>query len=209
MDVPVASEAVDPTFFVVDDVGELISGGEADGVEDGPPPGPGGDVCEPVDVADGGGGEVVPGGVGREDELGDPPALVDQRREEDLGGGDGVEEAEHALAAVEADGEGEPAVAGADAAPAREDGLELEGAVRRERGGGGAAPGVVEDDEERRGGRRERASPRRAGAPGAGVALEVEAVADAAEEVRRQIRPAPERRHGGGGGRIVSGNGGG
>ena len=208
MDISIAGEAVDPTFFMVDDIGELISAGEANGIEDGPPPGPRGDVGEPVDVADGGGGEVVPGGVGREDELGDPAALVDQRRQKDLRGGDGVEEAEHALAAVEADGEGEPAVAGADASAPREDVLELEGAVGGERRGGGAAPGVVEDDEERRGGRRERASPGRAGAPRAGVALEVEAVADAAEEVRRQIRPAPERRHGGGGGRAVSGNGG-
>ena len=206
MDVPIAGEAEDPTFFMVDDVGELISAGEADGIEDGPPPGPCGDVGEPVDVADGGGGEIVRGGVGREDELGDPPALVDQRRKDDLGGGDGVEEAEHALAAVEADGEGEPPVAGANAPSPREDGLELEGAVRGERGRGRAAPGVVEDDEERRGRGRERAPPRRAGAPRAGVALEVEAVPDAAEEVRRQIRPAPEGRHGGG--RIVSGNGG-
>jgi len=191
---------------MIDDVGELISAGEADGIEDGPPPGSGGDVGQPVDVADGGSGEVVPGRVGRKDELGDPPALVDQRWQEDLGGGDGVEEAEHALAAVEADGEGEPSVAGADASPPREDGLELEGAVRRERGGRGAAPRVVEDDEERRGRRRERASPRRAGAPGAGVALEIEAVPDAAEQVWRQIRPAPERRHGRG--RNLSGNGG-
>jgi hypothetical protein len=45
-----------------------------------------------------------------------------------------------------------------------------------------AQAGVVEDEEGRRG-RRERALPRRARAPRAGVPLEVEPVADAAEQV--------------------------
>jgi hypothetical protein len=36
----------------------------------------------------------------------------------------------------------------------------------------------------------------------------VEPVADAAEEVRRQVGPAPEQRHGGGGGWILYANGG-
>lgn len=187
---------------MVDDIGELVPSDQADGIEDGPPPGPGRDVGEPVYVTDGRGDEVVLGGVGSEDELRDPPTLVDQRRQEDLGAADGAKEAEHVVPAVEADGEGEPAVARADAAPPREDGLELEGALRRERGGGGAVPVVIKDDEERRGRRRERAAPRRAGATRAGIALEVEDVADPAEEIRWQIRPAPKLRHGYG--RILS-----
>ena len=196
MDVPALGEAVDLTFVGVDDVGELVPAGEADGFHDGPPPGTGGDVRDPVDVADCRGGEVVLGGARGEDDLGNPAALVDQRREDDLHGGDGVEEHEDVLAAEEDDGEREPAVAGADAAASRDDGGELEGPPRGEGGGVGAPAGVVGDHEERGRRRRERAAPRRAGAPRAGIPLEVEAVSDAAEEIRRQVSPAPERRHG-------------
>ena len=180
---------------MVGNIGKPISSLEGDWIEDGPPLGPGCDIGEPVAVADGGGGEVVSGGVGRKDDLGDPPAPVGQRRQSNLGGGDGVEEVEHALLAA---GEGEPSAAGANAPSPQADGLELEGAARRQRGGRGPAPGGVEDDEEGRGKRQECTSPRRAGPPRAGVELEVEPVADAAEELRRQILPAPERRHGGG-----------
>nr|CAB3487357.1 unnamed protein product [Digitaria exilis] len=109
VDVAALGEAVDLTFVCVDDVGELVPAGEADGVEDGPPPCPGGDIGDPVDVADGGGGEVVFGGCRGEDDLGDPAALVDQGREDDLYGGDGVEEDEDGLAREERDGEREPA----------------------------------------------------------------------------------------------------
>nr|CAB3484829.1 unnamed protein product [Digitaria exilis] len=45
VDVAALGEAVDLTFVCVDDVGELVAAGEADGVEDGPPPGPGGDMA--------------------------------------------------------------------------------------------------------------------------------------------------------------------
>lgn len=202
MDVSIACEAVDSVFLImVDDVSELVSTGEADGVEDCPPLGPGGDIGEPVEVADGDGREVVAGGAAREDELGlgHPPAAVYQWRQEDLGGGDRVEEAEQAPATVDAEGEGEPSIAGAYAVCPEGDGLELEGAARggTEARGGRAAPVVVGDDEEQRERLRERASPRRAGPPRAGVALEVEDVADAADELRRQLLPEPEGRHGG------------
>jgi hypothetical protein len=48
---------------------------------------------------------------------------------------------------------------------------------------------VVGDDEEQRERLRERASPRSADPPRAGVALEVEAVTDVADELRRQLLP--------------------
>ena len=90
MHVPAHGEAVDLTFVSVDDVGELVPdlAGKADGIHDGPPLGTGGDVRDPVDVADHGGGEVILGGARGEDDLGNPVAaglvlvLVDQRRED-------------------------------------------------------------------------------------------------------------------------------
>lgn len=195
MHVSAPREAVDLTFVVVDDVGELVAGDEADGVEDGPPPGARGDVGDPVDVADGGGGVVVLGGAGREHDLGDPPALVDQGREDDLRGGDGVEKHERALPAVERDGQDEPPVAGPDASAPRQYRREVEAPPRREGRRRGAHPGVGQHEERRRR-RRQRRPPRRARPARAGVALEVQPVADAAQQVRRQVRPAPERRHG-------------
>ena len=193
-------EAVDLTTFVgVDDVDEMVPAGEAVEVHDGPPPGTGGDVRDTVIFAYRRGGEVVLGGVRGEDDLGNPAAVVDQRREEDLHGGDGVEEHQNGLVAGEGDGEREPAVAaGANAAASRDDGGELEGPPRREGSGVGAPAGVVVggDHEERRRRRRERAAPRRAGAPRARVPLEVQAVSDAAEEIWQQVSPARERRHG-------------
>ena len=196
MHVPALGEAVDLTFVGVDDVGELVPAGEADGFHDGPPPGTGGDVRDHVDVADRGGGEVILGGARGEDDLGNPAALVDERREDDLHGGDGVEEHEDGLAAEEDDGEREPAVAGADAAAPRDDGGELEGPPRGEGGGVGALAVAVGNNEERGGRRHELAAPRRAGAPRACIPFEVEPVSDAAEEIWRQVSPAPECLHG-------------
>jgi len=157
MHVPALGEAVDLTFVSVDEVGELVPdlAGEADGVHDGPPLGTGGDVRDPVDVADCRRGEVVVGGAWGEDDLGNRVAaalvlvLVDQRREDDLHGGDGVEEHEDGLVHGGDDGECEPAVAGSDAAASRDDGGELEGPPRGEGGGVGAPAVAVGDNEER------------------------------------------------------------
>jgi hypothetical protein len=126
MHVPALGEAIDLTFVGVYDVGELVPAGEADGVHDGPPPGTGGDVCDPVDIADCRGGEIILGGARGEDDLGNPAALIDQRREEDLHSGDGVEEHEDGLAVEEDDRERDSAVAGANAAASQDDGGELE-----------------------------------------------------------------------------------
>ena len=49
VDISKPSEAVHHTISVVEEVGDLLSIGEADGVEDGPPPGPCGDVGKPID----------------------------------------------------------------------------------------------------------------------------------------------------------------
>ena len=68
--------------------------------------------------------------------------------------------------------------------------------MERDGGGGAGADLVAVEHEERRGRRRERVLPGGADPTRAGVVLDVEAVADAANEVRRQVRPAPERRHG-------------
>ena len=91
MDISKPSEAVDHTISVVEEVGDLVSIVEADGVEDGPPPGPSGDAGKPIDVTYHDGQEVVCGGVGCKDHLGDEAHVVDKRGQEDLSGHDGVE----------------------------------------------------------------------------------------------------------------------
>ena len=79
MDVSKPSEAVDPTIFVVEEVDELVSNSEVDGVKDGPPPGPCGDVGNPIDVTYHSSHEVVSGRVGSKDNLGDEAAVIDKR----------------------------------------------------------------------------------------------------------------------------------
>jgi hypothetical protein len=79
MHVPAPCEAVDLTFVGVDDVGELVPARDADEIHDGPSPSTNSDVGDPVDVVDGHHSEILLGGVRGEDELGHPPALIDQR----------------------------------------------------------------------------------------------------------------------------------
>ena len=129
MDISKPSGAVDHTISVVEEVGDLVSIIEADGVEDGPPPGPSGYAGKPIDVTYHGGQEVVTGGAGFKDHLGDEAAVVDQRGQEDLSGHDGVEEAKQTMTTVDADGEGKPSATAAKTGPNRGDCGELEGAA--------------------------------------------------------------------------------
>ena len=129
MNVYKPSEEVDRTIFMVEEVGELVSNGEVDGVEDGPPLGPSSDAGKPIDVTYHGGQEVVFGGVGSKDHLGDEAPVVDKRGQEDLSGHDGVEEAEQTMTIVDADREGKPSSAATKTGPNRGDCGELEGAA--------------------------------------------------------------------------------
>ena len=79
MNVYKPSEEVDRTIFMVEEVGELVSNGEVDGVEDGPPAGPCRDVGNPIDVTDHSGHEVVSGRVGRKDDFGDKVAIINKQ----------------------------------------------------------------------------------------------------------------------------------
>lgn len=155
VDISTRGEAVYRTFAMEEDVGEVICFVKAEGIEDGPLLVPCDDVTQPIDPTDGGGGEVVLGGAGCEDDLVDEPALAPEQRQGDIDGGHGVEEAEHAVAGPRpgpAIGEvGDPPVVGAEAAPG--DGPEAEGAAGGERG---VSSGSVLADEKERGRRLER-----------------------------------------------------
>ena len=75
MDTSTPSEAVDPTFFMVHEVDEVVFVLKLHGVEEGPLPIPRGDTDEPISIAYGGGKEVVPAGLGENTSLETPLPL--------------------------------------------------------------------------------------------------------------------------------------
>ena len=134
--------------------------------------------------------------VRREDDLRHHHAvLLRERMEGDLVAGERVHEGGIEVA------EGDPAMAGADAAlrPPRRDQV---GGQASDGDPGGQEPCgeagafavvVAEDEERRRGDRGEGGAPGGAGGAGAGVGLEREAAGGEREEIRREVVPPPTR----------------
>lgn len=184
---------------MVHHVGDVVPAAESAETREldvGPPAVPASGVGDAAVAGDRRRGELRRRRVRREHDLRHHHAvLLRERMEGDLVAGERVQEGGIEVA------EGDPAMAGADAAlrPPRRDQV---GGQASDGDPGGQEPCgeagafavvVVEDEERRRGGRGEGGAPGGAGGAGAGVGLEREAAGDEHEEVRREVVPPPTR----------------